>query len=169
MSENEWNVIIGKVGATHGLKGDVRVWPATDYPGYLEELHEFMISGKTFGPRILKVSKARVQKNAVIMRFDGISNISEAEMLRDAEVRIRESDIRPLGEGEYFIEDIIGLEVWTTEDECLGRITEVLQTPANDVYVTDTAMIPAVKEFVVEIDLENRKMVVRHVEGLVQS
>ena len=169
MMQDKWDVVIGKIVSAFGLKGEVKVWPYPDYREYFEHVKTFCISGETAGNKILKARRIREQKSSLIIKFAGIDDISEAENLRDAEVRIRESDLKPLGEDEFLIEDIVGLEAWSTEGEYLGKVTEVLQAPANDVFITDRAMIPAVKEFVERVDLKEKKIIVRKIEGMVQE
>ena len=168
MSKNEWDLIVGRAVSPFGRKGEVKILPYTDKPERLEDLKEACIARET-GSRILKVEKVWCHKASIIIKFAGIDDISAAETLRGAEIRVRESDIPPLAENEYYVHDIIGADVVTTEGESLGEVKDILRSPANDVYVTDRAMIPAVKEFVVSIDIRGRKIVVKNVEGLVQE
>lgn len=166
MSESGWDVVIGEIVATFGLKGEVKVLAKTDFPEHFKTLEEVCIGRTEADRRVLKIENVRFHKGVVLLKFAGMDHISDVEMLRGMTVFVREMEKAPLGEGEYYIDDIIGLDVVTTEGKDLGRITEVLRSPANDVYVTDRAMIPAVKEFVVSIDLDEKKMVVKPVEGL---
>jgi len=172
MGEPVYDIIIGEVVSPFGLRGEVKVRPTTDFPEHLGGLEEVYV-GKGSPPRrsgrILKIERARPHKGAVVVKFAGIDDISSAETLRGMELRIGESELMPLEEDEYYIHDIIGLDVETTEGKHLGRVKEILRTPAHDVYVTDRAMIPAVKEFIASIDLDRKKMVVRSVEGLIQE
>jgi len=172
MGETDYNVIIGEVASPFGLRGEVKVRPVTDFPEHFGGLKEVYV-GKGSPPRrsgrILKIESARPHKGAVIVKFAGIDDVSAAEALRGMELRISESELMPLEEDEYYIHDIIGLDVETTEGEHLGRVKEILRTPAHDVYITDRAMIPAVKEFIASIDLDRKKMVIRPVEGLIQE
>jgi 16S rRNA processing protein RimM len=165
MNTNDWTVVIGEIVSPFGLRGEVKVLPQTDFPERFEEIEEALV-GKGAGGRQMKIEKVRFHKGLVLVKFAGVDDISTAELLRGMQVRIKESEQPPLEENEYYIHDIIGLDVVTTEGKDLGKVTEVLQSPANDVYITDRAMIPAVKEFVVSIDLDQKKMVVKAVEGL---
>lgn len=169
MGEDEWNVTIGEVVATFGRRGEVKVRPYTDFPEHFEELDDVRAATEGAGSRSLRIESVRHHKRAVIIKFAGIDDMSAAEALRGTRLLIREAELMPLEEDEYYIHDIIGLDVVTTEGEHLGKVREVRRSPGNDVYVTDRAMIPAVKEFVVNIDLHGKKMVVRLVEGLVQE
>lgn len=168
MVEGEYNVVIGRITSPFGRKGEVKVQPFTDFPEHFEELEEIYVADKS-GGRMIEIEKAWLHKGAVIIKFAGINDISTAETLRDKEVCIREAEMMELAEDEYYVHDIIGMDVVTTEGESLGKVTEVLRSPANDVYVTDKAMIPAVKEFVEKIDTKDRKIIVRPVPGLVQE
>lgn len=169
MDEDEWNVTVGEVLTTFGHRGEVKVRPETDSPEHFQKLEQVRLVGGEADGRMLRIEKARLHKRAVIIKFAGIDDMSAAETLRGAEIRVRESQLMPLERDQYYIHDIIGLDVITTDGRRLGKIKEVIRSPANDVYVTDRAMIPAVKEFVVSIDLQEKRMVVRPVEGLVQE
>ena len=160
----EEDIVIGEIVAPFGRKGEVKVVPLTDFPERFLELERIPIDG-----RMLDVEGVRFHKGMALIKFEGIDDISAAEDLRGKKILISRPELAPLEEDEYYVHDIIGLEALTTEGESLGRIKEVLRSPANDVYVTDRAMIPAVKEFIVNIDIPGGKIVVRPVEGLVQE
>ncbi len=168
MSLDEYKVLIGKIVAPFGLKGEVKVVPFTDFPERFKETDEVYVGSEAAG-QVRRIESARIHKGSVLVKFEGISDMSAAENLRGAEIRIRESELVPLEEGRYYIHDLVGMEVLTTEGESLGKVKEVLTGSANDVYVTDRAMIPAVREFVENIDLEKRRIIVKPVEGLVQE
>ncbi|HUV05725.1 MAG TPA: ribosome maturation factor RimM [Armatimonadota bacterium] len=169
MGEADYNVIVGEIVSAFGRRGEVKVWPVSDFPEHFGELEEVCVRRGSTGGRILRIEKARPHKGAVVVKFAGIDDISTAETLRGMELRISKRELMPLEENEYYIHDIIGLDVETTEGEHLGKVREILRSPAHDVYVTDRAMIPAVKEFITTIDLDRRKIVVRSVEGLIQE
>ena len=160
----EEDIVIGEIVSPFGRKGEVKVVPQTDFPERFLELERIEIAG-----RVLDVEGVRFHKGMALIKFEGIDDISAAEDLRGGKILISENELAPLEEDEYYIHDIIGLEAITTEGESLGRVKEVLRSPANDVYVTDRAMIPAVKEYVVSIDIPGGKVIVRPAEGLVQE
>ncbi|HAH88260.1 MAG: ribosome maturation factor RimM [Armatimonadota bacterium] len=168
MAENQWTVVIGRVVGTFGLKGEVKIYVTTDEPEYFETLKEFKAAGPGLAPRILKLESVRPGRGNLVAKFQGIDSIDNAEPLIGAQISIRESDLRPLEEDEYLVQDIMGMEVVTTDGRSLGKINQIIHAPANDVYVTEQAMIPAVKEFVQNIDIKKKKMVVRYVEGMEQ-
>ena len=160
----EEDIVIGEIVAPFGRKGEVKIVPQTDFPERFLDLDKMRVDD-----REMDVEGVRFHKGMALVKFEGIEDISAAEDLRGKKILISESELSPLEEDEYYIHDIVGMEAFTTEGESLGRIREVLRSPANDVYVTDRAMIPAVKEYVVSIDIPGGKIVVRSVEGLVQE
>ena len=169
MTENEYDILIGEVVSTFGHKGEVKVYPHTDFPERLSSRTEVFMRLDGVEPHMLKIRKSRINKNVVIIQFDGYKDMTDAESLRGAKLYTSKTAQVPLPEGEFYIDDIIGIRVFTSEGDDLGVVNEVLRSPANDVYVTDRAMIPAVKEFVVCLDIKEKKMVVKPVEGLVQD
>lgn len=160
----EEDIVIGEIVSPFGRKGEVKVVPLTDFPERFLALETMRVDGQA-----LEVEGVRFHKGMALVKFEGIDDISSAEVLRGKKILIGESELAPLEEDEYYIHDIIGLEAITTEGESLGKVREVIRSPAHDVYVTDRAMIPAVKEFIVSIDIPGGKIVVRPVEGLVQE
>jgi 16S rRNA processing protein RimM len=169
MGEAKCDVIIGEISTTFGLKGEVKVRPLTNYLEQFEALTEVCAAHGETDRRMLEIEAIRQNNGTVIIKFVGIDSIDDAEALRGAELRIPESELIELPDGEYYIDDIVGLEMVTTDGRILGRITDVLQAAGNDVYVTDQVMIPAVKEFIADIDLDRGKVIVRPIEGLVQE
>ncbi len=169
MNTNDWTLVVGEVSSPFGLKGEVKVIPLTDSPERFAKISKAFVGRPGGSGRLMEIEKVRFHKGMVLVKFAGVDDLSKAELLRGMQIMVRESDRAPLEENKYYVDDIIGLDVVTTEGKDLGKITEVLQSPANDVYVTDKAMIPAVKEFVVSIDLDQRKMTVKPVAGLEQE
>lgn len=168
MSAGTWDVVIGKITAPFGLKGEVKVFPLTDFPERFAELAEAYVGTESEG-RMLAIESVRFHKGLVLIKFGGMKDATEADALRGTEIRIRKGDLMPLEEGRYYIHDIVGLDVLTTDGEDLGKVEQVLTGAANDVYVTPRAMIPAVREFVVSVDLSKKQIIVKAVEGLVQE
>ena len=169
MSEPKRDIVIGEIVAPFGNRGEVKVVPHTDFPERFGLLEEVFVAGDRVPGRLMRIEGLRYHKGLVLLKFPGINDIDGAETLRGAELRISESELVPLEEDEYYVHDIIGLEAVTTEGESLGRITEVIRSPAHDVYVTDRAMIPAVKEFIEGIDMEAGRVTIRPMKGLVQE
>jgi 16S rRNA processing protein RimM len=155
------DVLIGQIGPTFGRKGDVKVKPFTDHIEQFQKLKEVCLTGLDEKPRTIEIERAWEHNGLLIVKFAGINDIAAAESLRHAEVRISEAELLPLADGEYYVDDIIGLDVVTELGEDLGCIKEILRSAANDVYVTDKAMIPAVKDVILSIDLAEKKMVAK--------
>lgn len=169
MTNNDWDLLIGMVATTFGNKGELKVWPQTEHPERFSRLEHVWIGMPGSEGRVMNIKSVWFHKGAVIMKLAEVPDMIAAGQYRGAEVRIPASEIMPLPENEYYIHDIVGLEAVTTEGESLGTVREVLHSPANDVYVTDRAMIPAVKQFIEKIDLEGGKVIVIPMEGLVQD
>ena len=124
---------VGVISSTHGICGEVKVFPTTDDPARYRDLKQVTVVTKR-ERRILKIEKVRFFKQFVIVKFKGIDDINEIEPYKGAELWIDRSQAVSLEEGEYFIADLVGLAVMTDEGEKLGTLREVIQTGANDVY-----------------------------------
>lgn len=161
---------VGQIVSTHGLKGEVKVFPTTDDPHRFEELKTVILD--TGRMQItLEPEKVRYFKNLVILKFKGIDDINDVEKYKGADLLVNREDAVELEEDEYFLADIMGMEVYTDEGEKLGEIYDVLQTPANDVYVIRTEagkeiLFPAVREYVPEIDFEEGRITVHLIPGI---
>lgn len=159
---------IGKIVNVHGLRGDVKVVPWCDDPEFLCEFDTLYL-GKEYKP--MEVTAARLQKNNVLLHLKGVETVEEAEKLRN-QVLYMDRDEVELEEGVYFIQDLMGLVVLDADSgESYGKLTDVLQTGANDVYeVRDetgkTVLIPAIPDVVLETDLAAGVMRIRPLEGL---
>lgn len=154
-------IVIGKAGAPHGIRGELRVIPLTDFSERFEELKQVYI-----GNELLEVVDAKYHKQFVILKLKGCSSRDDAARYTGDLLYVDRKDAMPLEEGEYYTFDIIGLEVFNLEGVSQGFVTEVLKTGSNDVYVASKKgeakqlMIPALKTVVKEIDLEQGRMVV---------
>jgi len=123
------------------------------------------------GTLLLEIEQVRFSKQFVLLKFKGIDNMDEAENLRGGRIIITDNEALPLGEDEYYMRDLYGLEVITDTGEHLGVVEDILRTGAHDVYVVRPAegkdiLIPAVKRYIISIDIPKREMVVHLVEGL---
>lgn len=157
------SVTIGKIVAPHGVRGDVRVIPLTDFPDRFSKLKDVLLDDG----QILTVQQAKFHKQFVLLKFSGVDDMNAAEKLRGKKIQVRREDAAVLPEGNYYIFDIIGLKVYTADDEYLGTVTDVLQTGSNDVYVTERPeedqplLIPALKKVVSNIDIKAGRMTVK--------
>lgn len=154
-------IVIGKVGSPHGIRGEMRVIPLTDFPDRFEELKTVYA-----GDELLDIRSVKYHKQFVILKFGQYNVREEAAKLTGQLLYIDKKDAMPLPEGEYYTFDIIGLEVFDLEGESLGFVTDVLKTGSNDVYVASRKgeakqlMIPALKAVVKEINIQEGRMTV---------
>ena len=161
---------VGVIVKTHGIKGEVKVFPTTDSPLRFDDLtHVKLKLGKT--ERELKIEQARYFKSLVILKFEGIDNINDVEQYKGADLFIPREEGVELEEGEYYIADIIDMKVVSDTGEELGIVRDVLETGANDVYIikrkgAKDLLIPATEECVLDIDIENNVMTVHLLDGL---
>ncbi|MCD1147055.1 ribosome maturation factor RimM [Peptoniphilus sp. KCTC 25270] len=163
-------VLVGEVTSAHGIKGHVRVFPFTDDLDRFKEIKSVFLGESE--DRV-KVKRVGVQKNLVLLEIEGITNRNEAEKLKKVQLFILEEDRKELDEGQFFIEDLIGLEVIHFETkETLGVVKNVMEQSANDVLEiassSGTFLVPFVKAFIEEIDLEEEKIFIHVIEGLIE-
>ena len=162
---------IGQIVKTQGLKGEVRVYSTTDDIYRFDDLNTFYI-GKDFNTEY-KVERVRYKGNLVIMKIKGIDTVEMAEKLRNKNLYVWREESRDLEEDEFFIADMIGIKVYTVNGEYVGTLDDVLQYSANDVYVIKGEddkeyLIPAVMKFVPEIDIEEGKMIIDPIKGMLE-
>ncbi len=160
---------VGVITTTHGLKGEVKVFPTTD-PERFESLPYVLIKSAG-GMRRLDVAGYRFFKNLVILRFAGIDSIDQIGKYKGHDLWIAREDAQELEDGEYYIGDLIGMEVWLEDGTRLGTVRDVLETGANDVYEVETTkgeeiLLPAIEDCIRQIDLENNRMTVHPMKGL---
>lgn len=158
---------IGKIVNVHGLKGEVKVYPWCDSPEFLCEFETLYTHQ---GKNIITVEKSRVQKNMVIMKINGIDTIEQAQTIKNMVIYMNRDDVE-LTKGSYFIQDLIGLEVYDADTNAFyGTLIDVLETGANDVYTIQNEelhkeyLIPAIPDVVISIDIENNKMTIKPLE-----
>lgn len=154
----------GRIVNTHGVRGEVRVEVWADSPESLLDVRVFYIDGQ---PR--NVLESRAHKGMLLVRFEGIDDVSEAQKYKGRTLSADREAIRT-EEGRYFVEDLIGLQVICMDGKRFGSVFDVLSMPAHDVYVVRSDdgehMIPAVGQFVKEIDVENGFIRVELIEGM---
>lgn len=160
---------IGQIVNTQGLKGEVKVYSYTDDINRFDELETFYL-GKD-RENTLKVERVRYKGNMVIMKIQGIDRVEDAEKLRNKFMYVSREESRELEEDEYFIADMIGIDVETIDGKYVGKLEEVLQYSANDVYVIKDEndkeyLIPATMKFVPTIDMQARKMTIDPIKGM---
>lgn len=161
---------VGVITTTHGVRGEVKVFPTTDDPARFKKLKNVILD--TGREKIdLEVAGVKFFKNMVILKFKGIDDINDVEKYRKKSLYVTRENAIKLKKNEYFIADLIGLKVESDEGEDLGILSDVLQTGANDVYVLskegeDDILLPAIKECVKEVDIENGVILVHLLPGL---
>ena len=156
----------GKIVTTHGIKGEVKIMPYTDTPELLCEFERLFIGREKTE---LYIERSRVSKNMVIAKIEGIDTVEAAEKYRN-KLLYMHRDALELDENTYFIQDLIGMEVKDADtDFVYGKITDVLQNGANDVYVIEgdrEYLVPAIPDVVISTDIESDLMIIRPLEGL---
>ena len=156
----EAEVVIGTLVGPFGVRGEVKVALQTDYPERFYDMDEAILRDQSGERTTFKIEGVRFHKGMALLKLEGCNDMTAAEDLRGRDVVVPESETVDLGEGEFFIHDLIGLQVFGTDGKDLGKITEVLRGVANDGYVTEKTIIPALKSVVREVDLAGRKMIV---------
>ena len=159
-------VVVGHVLSQWGTNGELEVELMTDFPDRFEPQREVYFNGLP-----LTIEKSRPHKGHVIIKFKGIDNIESAIKLRGNDLEIPLIETHTLPEGEYYRFQIIGLEVFNTDGEPVGKITDVLPTGSNDVYLAQSpqgeVLIPAIEDVIKSIDIENGRMIIQIIDGLI--
>ena len=161
---------VGAILDTHGLRGEVKVFPTTDDPSRYDDLEEVELLTKEGKYLHLEVERVRYFENLVIVKFKNYDHINDIEQYKKCNLYVTRENAVELEEDEYFVADLIGLMAKTDEGEELGQIKDVLTTGANDVYVIDTKegelLVPAIHDCVQEVDLEAGVMTLHLLPGL---
>jgi 16S rRNA processing protein RimM len=163
---------IGQITAPHGIRGEVRVFPLTDFPERFTTLRQVLLGPEA---RPTSVRCRGTVKNLIILQVDGVEDRDQAEKLRLHYLQIPKSELYPLSEGQYYLFDLVGLNVIDPTGAPLGKLVAVDQTnPVHDLYVVEMAprkryMVPAVKAFVKEIDLQKGHVVIQPIPGLLED
>ncbi len=161
---------VGAVTSTHGLAGEVKVFPTTDDPKRFKKLKKVLLdTGK--GMRELEVVQVKFFKNLVILKFRGCDKIEDVMGFKGRELYVTRENAVKLKKNEYFVADLIGMKVFLEDGSYLGTLDDVLQTGANDVYEVHMedgreVLIPAIRQCILAVDIEEEKMTVHLLEGL---
>ena len=162
---------VGVITSTHGIRGEVKVFPTTDDPKRFKKLKQVILdTGKE--KRDLEVESVKFFKQFVILKFKGIDNINEVERYKRCPLLVTRDHAVPLQEDEYFIADMIGMQVVTEDGALFGTLKDVIETGANDVYIIESSehgevQVPAIKECILDINIEEQKMQIHLMDGLV--
>lgn len=162
---------IGQIVNTSGLKGVIKVKPFTDDITKFNNLKTIYISIKK-ELKEFKIEQVRFNKNMVFLKLEGIDRVEEAESYRNLYLKIKRDKNEKLEEDSYYIIDIIGSKVYTDFEEELGEIVDVFSTKSNDVYVVKDnlgkqILLPAIKDVIKNVDIQNKKIIVHLLEGLI--
>lgn len=162
---------VGVITQTHGVHGEVKVFPTTDDPErFLDLEYVFLDTGRE--KKKLAIQSVKFFKQFVILKFKGINNINDIEKYKRCALLVDRENAVELEEDEYFIADMIGMNVFTEDGESFGTLKDVIETGANDVYIINSkkygeVLIPAIKECILDVNVKEGKMLVHLMEGLI--
>ena len=162
---------VGVISSTHGIRGEVKVFPTTDDVKRFKTLKKVILdTGREHLP--LEVESVKFFKQFAIVKFKGLDNINDIEKYKGKSLLVDRENAVKLRKDEYFIADMIGLQVYTEDGEAFGVLKDVLETGANDVYIIDSSkhgevLVPAIKQCILDVDIEGQKMTIHLMEGLV--
>lgn len=161
---------VGVVASTHGIRGEVKVFPTTDDVNRFLNLKKVFLDAQN-GNQALEIEGVKFFKKFAILKFKGIDNINEIEKYKGKDLFVTREDAVVLEENEYFIFDLIGCTVITDKGETLGTLSEVLSTGANDVYVVTTAdkkeiLLPYTQECILDINITTKQIKAHIIPGL---
>ena len=163
---------VGVISSTHGVRGEVKVFPTTDDARRFKKLKTVILDIRP-EPVLLNIENVKFFKNMVILKFKEFNNINEVEKYKGRDLLIRRDQAVKLGPDENFIIDLVGLSVVTDEGEDFGTLKDVMKTGANDVYVIEGKdgkeyLFPAIKQCVLNVDLEAQTIMVHIMDGLLE-
>lgn len=161
---------VGVISSTHGIRGEVKVFPTTDDPLRFKKLKKVLLD--TGKERLeLEIQSVKFFKQFVIVKFRGIDNINDIERYKGKSLLVPREDAVELDEDEYYIADLIGMEVFTGEGR-FGVLKDVMETGANEVYIIDSdehgeVLVPAIHDCILDVDIEEKVMKIRLLDGLI--
>lgn len=162
---------VGVITTTHGVRGEVKVFPTTDGPErFLDLAYVLLDTGREL--KKLNIKNVKFFKNLAILKFDGVDNINDIEKYKGRELWIPREDGQELEEDEYYIADLLGMKVVLEDGTEFGTLKDVMETGANDVYVIDSrdhgeVLLPAIRECILDVDIEQNLMTVHLMKGLI--
>ncbi len=163
--------IIGKIINTHGIKGEVKVFPLTTSIDRFDYLKTAYIGEKKLK---VELEKVKYHKNLAILKFKEYNDINEILALKDNFIYVDEEGIVVLPKNHFFIYDLLESQVFDLESNLIGTIVDVIQGPSNDVYVVKSIgkdkdyLIPAVKQFIINVNVADKKVIVNPIEGMIE-
>ena len=165
------NLEIGQIVNTFGIKGMVKVKPFTDDIRRFDELKTVYVE-KNGNQTEYEIEEVKYHKDMVLIKFKGIDKVEQAEILRNSYLTVSRDSVEKLEEGRYYIVDLLGLEVYTDEQVLLGTLEDIFNTGSNDIYVVKDKqgkqiLLPAIQDVIKQIDIENKKIIVHLLPGLI--
>lgn len=163
---------VGVITTTHGVRGEVKVFPTTDDVKRFKRLKKVILdTGKE--EKILEVEGARFMKNLVLLKFKGYDSINDIEKYKGCSLYVTREDAVRLRKDEYFVADLIGMDVFLEDGSAFGRLTDVMATGANDVYVITIPdgreiLVPAIKDCILSVNPEEGRMEIHLLPGLME-
>jgi len=164
-------VPIGKILKTHGLRGELKILPLTNVNEVFENLENVVLyNPRTKGSFSLKVEKVRSFNKFFLIKFEGFDSINDVEKFKNFQILISEDELPELEKDEYYFFQLMNCEVFYNDGEYVGKVIDVIETGSNDVLVVkkeqekETQMIPIIKDYIIELDLKNKKIIAREIE-----
>ncbi|NBI92558.1 16S rRNA processing protein RimM [Lachnospiraceae bacterium] len=164
---------VGVISSTHGIRGEVKVFPTTDNPERFRKIKEVILDmGKD--EIVLEIEGVKFFKKFAILKFKGIDNINDVEKYKGGELYVTRKNAPKLGKDEYFIADLLGMDVTEDTGRKLGKVKDIIETGANDVYVVEMEnkkelLIPAIRQCILKVDIEAGLIEVHLLEGLLEE
>lgn len=166
---------VGKVANTHGIRGELKVWPETDFPEqrFRSGAELLLVSPDETAQLPLTVVDARPQKNVFLVKFKEFNDINQVEKYKGWSLKVTSDKRAKLARDEFYFHDIIGCAVVTDAGEEVGAVTEILRPGANDVWVVKrtngkTAYLPYIADVVLDVNVAERKITIHPMEGLLE-
>lgn len=169
-SQTPKRVVIGEIVGPFGHKGEVKVYPHTDFPDRLLDLKSVTLRAANGTERQYPVKASRFHKNVILMQLEGVPTMNDADVLRGMEIVVAPEDRVALpDEDVFYVDDLVGMKVVTDEGQELGTIRQVLRYPANDVYEVGNLLIPAIRDVIVGVDLDAGVVTIHPIPGLLDE
>ena len=162
---------IGQIVNTFGIKGMVKIKPFTDDIRRFDDLKKVYIENNK-SRKEYEIEEVKYHKEMVLIKFKGVETVEQAELLRNYYLKVKREDEPELDDGTFYIVDLLGLEVYSDEGNLLGKLEDIYNTGSNDIYVVKDnlgkqVLLPAIKEVIKQVDLENKKIIVHILKGLI--
>lgn len=161
---------IGQIVNTFGIKGMIKVKPFTDDIKRFDDLEKVYVE-KNNTKVEYEIEEVKYHKDMVLIKFKSVDTVEQAEKLRNSYLKVSRDSVEDLEEDRYYIVDLIGIEVYTDENILLGKLEDIFNTGSNDIYVVKNELgkqilLPAISDVIKQIDMENKKMIVHIIKGL---